>query len=77
MVWGGHSAYIEGFSRGNAVWRLDSEFRVKILWTSKESSFKFLADMDSESFVNLDSKFRIFRDSDSSLILLGTLGSPR
>ena len=47
-----HRAFIEGFSRRNAFWRLDSEFRVKIWWTPNlEYIFKILANLDFRSRV--------------------------
>ena len=47
-----HRAFIEGFSRRNAFWRLDSEFRVKFWWTPNlEYIFKILSNLDFRSRV--------------------------
>ena len=54
-----HRAYIEGVSRRNAFWRLDSEFRVVLQIQSLWPKIGKIWTLDLESSINFDSKSRV------------------
>ena len=58
-----HRAYIEGFSRRNAFWRLDSEFRVVLQIQSLWPKIGKIWTLDLESSINFDSKSRVVHQS--------------